>query len=454
MEAIAEINDLACHSIELGNYQVALDVLNCCLGCVKKLKRFREPLSGGSNTTDTEARRDAAKASMSRLLKGAKQKLLVRSQVVASPSFFIADKRKRLTAKTSPMRPRKQRRRHPHTCSSNSPNTSSETSVDPLQHSTCSLSSPHGPTSSNSDNCCTHGHTPPQDRCQCSCRLQEEMEEKYFVSRQPLRLSKFQWSHIKECNLRNDQEREHKHKEQIAREVELAVSANLIFNIALSHHLLAISTKKELARNIRYNPGLSSDSVDDSDDDDFENGFGSHDEDEDEDKANSLQTKQRLKGALRLYELGFRVHTKRVALVMTYTSQPRRRRMLNSSPSIPSLSSLPSLSTSFPTSVRRVSLAPDEEAPSEGGDWEDELKSATRFSLALLNNCAHIHESLGQIDKAKIFQKRLLSFLLVIVDSGESIHDIVGDDPSVDGYLKNVLSGTVFDRKTAPAAMA
>jgi hypothetical protein len=72
----------------------------------------------------------------------------------------------------------------------------------------------------------------------------------------------------------------------------------------------------------------------------------------------------------------------------------------------------------------------------------------------LLNNCAHIHEALGQTDKALVFQKRLLSFLLVIVDSGESIHEIIGDDPAVDGYLKNVIAGTVFDKDTAPAAVA
>jgi len=446
MEAIAEINDLACRSIELGDYQVALDVLNSCLGCVKQLKRFREPLSESSNTTHTTARQNASKASISRLLKGAKQKLLARSRIVVSPSFVRADKRKRSTAKASVMRQRKRPRRHPqndlhfHTSSSN---TSSESTIDPSQQSTCSCSISHEPitiSSSNHDSSCIHSRTPAQD--------QEEIEERYFVYRKPLRLSKFQWSQITECYCRKDQ-RNHKHQNQIAREVELAVSANLIFNIALSHHLIANSTKKELARNIRYNPGLSPDSGDDTDDDDDEeNGF------DEDDMADALQTEQRLKGALRLYELGFRVHTKRVAFVMTYRSQPSRRRMLNSSASIPSLSPLPSISTSIPTSVRRVSLEPTDETPLEGGDREDELKSATRFALALLNNCAQIHEALGQTDKAQVFQKRLLSFLLVIVDSGESIHDIVGDDPAVDGYLKNVLARTVFDRKTAPAAMA
>mmetsp|Transcript_1195 Transcript_1195/g.2594 ORF Transcript_1195/g.2594 Transcript_1195/m.2594 type:complete len:449 (-) Transcript_1195:247-1593(-) len=448
MEAIAEINDLACRSIELGDYQVALDVLNSCLGCVKQLKRFRKPVSEGSNTTHTEARHSASKASISRLLKGAKQKLLARSRIIVSPGFVRADKRERSTAKASIMRQRKRRRRHHqndlhfHTSSTESSNTSSESTIDPSQQSTCSFAISHEPitiSSLNNDNSCTHGRTPAQD--------QEEMEERYFVYRKPLRLSKFQWSQITECYCRNDQ-RDHKNKNQIAREVELAVSANLIFNIALSHHLIANSTKKELARNIRYNPGLSPDSGDDTDDDDDENGF------DEDDMADALQTKQRLKGALRLYELGFRVHTKRVAFVMTYRSQSSRRRMLNSTASIPSLSPLPSISTSIPTSVRRVSLEPTDETPLEGGDREDELKSATRFVLALLNNCAQIHEALGQIEKAQVFQKRLLSFLLVIVDSGESIHDIVGDGPAVDGYLKNVLARTVFDRKTAPAAMA
>merc|ERR1712176_193822 len=87
-------------------------------------------------------------------------------------------------------------------------------------------------------------------------------------------------------------------------------------------------------------------------------------------------------------------------------------------------------------------------------DRETELKSTTRFALALLNNCAHIHEKLGQTEKAKIFQKRLLSFLLVIIDSGESIQNIIGDEFATDGYLKNVFSGTVFNKDTAPAPVA
>lgn len=439
MEVIAEINDLACRSIELGDYQIALDVLNSCLGCVKQLKRFRGPLSGSSNTIDSAETQKATKESVARLLEGAKQKLLARSRAVTNSNFTVAEKRKRSTATT---RPRKRRRRTPqddqdfHVPSSETGTTSPSSDVDPSRQSACSFSLSH-------DCMCVPYHSPLQDCNQCLHECQE-MEELHFVYRKPLRLTKFQWSRIAECNCGNDREEDQKHKQQMAREVELAISANLIFNIALSHHLIANTTKKEPKRNTRYYPGLSPDSGDDTDDDDDENGYDSCCDD----LADSLQTKQRLKGALRLYELGFRVHTKRVSFVMS------RRRHVHSRPSLPSVSlSLPS-SISIP---RQVSLLPqddDASTPSQEGDREDELKSATRFALALLNNCAQIHEALGQNDKAQIFQKRLLSFLLVIVDSGESIHDIIGDDPAVDGYLKNVLAGTVFDRKTAPAAMA
>lgn len=450
------INDLACHSIESGDYQVALDVLNTCLGCVKQLKRFRGQKS--SNTTESTGCQKAVEESVSRLLKGAKQKLLSR---ISNPSLIINQKRKR----SNPLiRQRKRRRRHLqneqefHSSSIESSNaTSSEPLlVDPSQQSMCSPSVPNNPVvvPSTDVRCSTHGHPP-----SCSCQNQET-EDRYFVYRKPLRLTKFQWTRITKCDYSDDLEQDEKNQQQTAREVELAISANLIFNIALSHHLLASTTRKELLRNTRYNAGLSPDSGDDTDGEDEENGFDTYSFDSHGvHLENSLQTKQRLKGALRLYELGFRVHTKRVGLVMSLKTRSFRRRVLNSTASLPSISAvLPSLSSSFSTipSVRRVSLSPSDEVPSqeEGEDREDELKSATRFALALLNNCAQIHEALGQLDKAKIFQKRLLSFLLVIVDSGESIREIVGDDPAVDGYLKNVLARTVFDKKTAPAAMA
>ncbi len=451
MEAIAEINDLACRSIELGDFQIALDVLNSCLGCVKQLKRFRGPLSESRNTIDSAGTQKATKESVARLLEGAKQTLLARSLAVTNSSFTVAEKRKGSSAVT---RPRKRRRRTSqddqdfHVPSTETCIPSPSSAVDPSRQSACSFSLSHGTMSvpyRNSGVCSIHGHSQLQDCNQCSHQCQE-MEEQCFIYRKPLRLTKFQWSRIAECDFENDGQKAQKHKQQMSREVELAVSANLIFNIALSHHLIANATKKELKRNTRYNPGLSPDSGDDTDDDDDddENGYDSCCDD----IADSLQTKQRLKGALRLYELGFRVHTKRVSFVMS------RRRYLHSHPSLPSVPlSLPS-SISIP---RQISLLPqddDASPPSQEGDREDELKSATRFALALLNNCAQIHEALGQNDKAQIFQKRLLSFLLVIVDSGESIHDIIGDDPAVDGYLKNVLAGTVFDKKTAPAAMA
>jgi hypothetical protein len=166
----------------------------------------------------------------------------------------------------------------------------------------------------------------------------------------------------------------------------------------------------------------------DDDDTDDETGF-----EESAFQTSPLKTITRLKGALRLYELGFRVHTKRVAYITSLSS--------------------PSTSLS-PRGARTVSLQSLAEDRARMRTRDDELKSTTRFVLALLNNCCHIHQELGQTEKAKVFQNRLLSFILVIIDSGSSVHDIVGDDPALEGYLKNVFDGTVFHRDNGPAAVA
>lgn len=462
MEAIAEINDLACHSIEVGDYQIALDVLNSCLGCVKQLKKFRAP-SSESSTKGAERRRTATKETIERTLKVGKQKLLDRLRTVTNTNFAVANKRKEYSSSITVTRPRKRRRQRSQNdltiaLPSSDVSTSSIDSppVAPSRQSSYSFpitpSCPESVAASSSNSCSSSCQRLLTEHFSCQ---HQDTEERYFVYRKPIQLSKFQWSRIAECQ--NKEGRDAEQQQQIHREVELAVSANLIFNIALSHHLIASSTKSELAaarnRRLSLSPDSGDDDTDDEEDDDNGCGYGSLSSNE-MSVADSLQTKQRLKGALRLYELGFRVHTKRVAFVMSAKTQSSRREYLyNSSSSILSASSSLS-STASPLSPDEPRARRSASSQDRRNDRDDELKSTTRFALALLNNCAHIHNVLGQTEKAKVFQKRLLSFLLVIVDSGESIHDIIGDDPAVDGYLKNVFAATVFDKKTAPAAMA
>jgi len=466
MEAIAEINDLACSSIELGDYHISLDVLNSCLGCVKQLKRFRAPNSESSSIDDKI--NTAIKATIARTLKAAKEKL------ISSPRVVVK-KREAYKASVAITRPQKRRRQpsqgdlefHTNVVPSSevSTTTSVKNDVAPSRSSSSvipSFSESKATSSPKRRTCSSDGDNPRQHFLQDRFYSEnQDTEERYFIYRKPIRLSKLQWSRIAECCCQERRQRDPKHQVQILREVELAVSANLIFNIALSHHMIATSTKSELAWNYRHNLRLSPDSSDetgDSDDDDDSSdsgsGYGITGIAEDMSFADSLQTKQRLKGALRLYELGFRVHTKRVAVGMSSKIHLSRRGQLHSS-----YSSIPFATTSLPTAA----LSPNEPGarrPSEDrsqgshSDRDDELKSTTRFSLALLNNCAQIYHALGESEKALVFQKRLLSFLLVVVDSGESIHDIIGDEPAVEGYLKNVLAGTVFNKDTAPAAMA
>jgi hypothetical protein len=460
MEAIAEINDLACRSIEMGDYHIALDVLNNCLGCVKQLKKFLAPLLTKSTSRTAIRKHKAAKECIARTLSAAKRKLLDRSKFVLKTNFAEGKKHKRFN---SSMGSRKRKREliqqdneeFYHNAVSVSSGEVSSTSSNSVPPSTTKSRYPFSATTESLGNCdCNKSSHNAYISCQQQDKIyRHDTEELFFVYRKPFRLSIVQWTRIGECRYQENQEGVSNHQHQIQREVELAVSANLIFNIALCHQLIASLPKNESGIHHFRNIGLSPESGEDTDDEDEEENDRRYDF-----VADALQTKQRLKGALRLYELGFRVHTKRVAFVMSSKGQSTRRGDL-----YPLTPSIPSLPISIPLSSRESQVQHESPSPNDlrhrrrrerHGERDDELKSTTRFALALLNNCAHIHNLLGQSEKANIFQRRLLSFLLVIVDSGESVHDVIGDDHTVDGYLKNVFAGTVFNHKTAPAAMA
>ncbi len=400
MEIIAETNDLACRSIELGDYQIAIDALETCLECVKKLRKCKSPTITDITTDDAVV---TTKEDIARTLRAAKRTILERMK-----KHNKGNKRKGNSTPTS----FRKRQRQSHFSSVPSSTT--------YTHRGCS------------------SHTTDQEsflfkRCQ-------ENEEQYFIYCKPIRLSAFQLAQIAVYRRQNDRKKASNRGEQMQRHIELTISANLIFNIALSHHLLTISRAVPI-------PRLSTDDEDDTESSHNDNGVFRY--------TDTLQTKERLRGALRLYEIGFRVHTKRMALIMATQTQFRRRRY-------PEFSSLLSVSSSLPTMegyerMWQVLLSMDGIRVRHQGrqiSGHGELKETTRFALALLNNCAHIHSVLGQHEKAKVFQKRLLSFILVIIDSGTSIHDIIGDDPALEGYLKNVYDGAVFDQKVAPAAMA
>jgi len=539
MEVIADINDLACDSIESGDYQTALDVLNCCLGCVKQLKKCRATMtedrsrdrhSHYSNSDHNKATRE----NVSMLLKGAKRRLVNRNRhrnrkrsmttafkttadapltvatagnkrkvgVVAPPPTSNADAISTSTSMIAAIDGRTSRKKRRRNAPDDGDVVVDAVNPSPETETECSTISvvPGYPvsgttdmTSPNNDNSVRKQQNPPnqyhqeQQKPHC-CPYNEAAEDRYFIYRKPLRLTKFQWSRIAECQCTNklleagvvERNNSNNCQSHIDREVELAVSSNLIFNIALSHHLIAstiskgstttTTTKQQEALQDKQGPRRSGSSDNDTDDDD-ESGCGYDSSGSDDSSAtadsdssghtNTLQTNQRLKGALRLYELGFRVHTKRVAYVASASAAPQPRVPASFYPSSLATTTATATSVSRPTTA--VGAAPWEQQQTHNThtsttttttDRDDELRSTTRFALALLNNCAHIHEALGQTEKALVFQKRLLSFLLVIVDSGESIHEIIGDDPAVDGYLKNVIAGTVFDKDTASAAVA
>mmetsp|Transcript_32798 Transcript_32798/g.54977 ORF Transcript_32798/g.54977 Transcript_32798/m.54977 type:complete len:228 (+) Transcript_32798:271-954(+) len=129
---------------------------------------------------------------------------------------------------------------------------------------------------------------------------------------------------------------------------ELAMSSVLIFNIALSHHLLALESPQ----------------------------------------INQLSTVKRLKGALKLYELGFHMHSKRGAEGMSMN-----------------------------------------------------------YALALINNCAHIYDALGRPTRAQKFYSHMLSSLMMMIDGGEA-----GKVDQLDGYLRNASRLILTDAAPAAAA--
>jgi hypothetical protein len=114
---------------------------------------------------------------------------------------------------------------------------------------------------------------------------------------------------------------------------ELAMSSHLIFNIALSHHLIALDDE--------YN--------------------------------DSIRCTKRLKGALKLYELGFHMHSKKGADGMSMN-----------------------------------------------------------YALALINNCANIYEAIGSSARAQKFYNHMLSSLMMVIDGGEA-----SNVDQLDGYLRN-----------------
>ena len=551
MEVIARINDLACRSIEMGHYQTSLDVLNCCLGCVKQLKNERTKMENRKNQAD--ARQKSTKESILRMLKGAERKITKllsiggptstrggASDAVVSttygnkrkaPTFVpskLTDTNQSTMATTSRgkdvfSRTHKKRRRHMYP--DNSSMISSSVSTNAKSNMTCSSQEPEChcsntligcsdsiaiPSRINSTvrNAQTHNQSQHLSQSFRQKNYKNEVKEQVFIHCKPFRLTKFQWSRVDKYLFSStsqtnplELEKEKKEQSRIDREVELAVSSNLIFNIALAHHLVACSQeqKEKASQRLLCDHDDSEDEFETNDENAFQdestyysdsssctisscNSSGSS---EDEAAAsNVLRNEERLRGALRLYELGFRIHTKRVAYVTaleTISSMPGSMRSSSASVTsfYPSSTSTNVSATTTPMTALQEYISPPRlegrsissssssssssfsSQVSESSnrfilrsDRDAELKSTTRFALALLNNCAHIHETLGQADNAKVFKKRLLSFLMVIVDSGESIHDIIGDQPAVDGFLKNVFAGTVFDKDTAPAAVA
>lgn len=295
MEAIAEINDLACHAIESGQYQTALDVLNCCLGCVKQLKKCRASVvdeshshshecnsnnNSNSNKDIADQRLKTTEETVVRLLKGAKRRLLKRKVL---PRESAAAKR-----------PWKRRRRGVQDIH--------RTPVEEVDATTATVDVVDT-TSSPKNHSCVKNF--------------EQDEQKYFVYCKPLRMTKFQWSRIAECQAQQESGGEENQQGRIDREAELAISANLIFNIALSHHLIATTKGTQAGNKHHHKPSqfcprrrndhlhYSNDSSSDeesecSDDDDTASGYDSCSSHDTSTFADTLHTKQRLKGALRL----------------------------------------------------------------------------------------------------------------------------------------------------------
>ncbi|KAG7337606.1 hypothetical protein IV203_021843 [Nitzschia inconspicua] len=162
---------------------------------------------------------------------------------------------------------------------------------------------------------------------------------KVFVYRNPLRLteSELSRSHV---------------------DPEVAMSSNFIFNIALCHHLIALDTFVQ-------QPPRS-----------------------DTDLLRHKHCIKRLRGALKLYELGFHLHSKK--------------------------------------GLEGMSM---------------------NYALALINNCANIYETLGSTGKAQRFYHHMLSSLMMMIDGGEA--EKVDE---LEGYLRNASRLILGGKNVAAAA--
>lgn len=140
---------------------------------------------------------------------------------------------------------------------------------------------------------------------------------------------------------------------------EMTMSSNLIFNIALCHHLIAVDMSSACATS-SSSPQIIQDK----------------------------HCIKRLKGALKLYELGFHMHSKK--------------------------------------GVEGMSM---------------------NFALALINNCANIYEALGSTTKAHRFYNHMLSSLMMMIDGGEA--EKVDE---LDGYLRNASRLILGSENMAAAA--
>jgi hypothetical protein len=156
-----------------------------------------------------------------------------------------------------------------------------------------------------------------------------------FVNRNPLRLSEG------ELSLPNV-------------DPESVLSSNLIFNVALCHHLIALETCSSTHHAIHSDKHCI----------------------------------KRLRGALKLYELGFHLHSKKGM---------------------------------------------------EGMNMN--------YALALINNCANIYEILGCTTKAERFYNHMLSSLMMMIDGGEA-----QKVDELDGYLRNASRIILGAENVAAAA--
>jgi len=494
MEEIAVINDLACSLIEKGDYHTAMGVLNRCLACVKKLKECRPPPPSGDREIHKEQHPRSIVERIRAVLNEAKQILLVcsyRANAFRQKSNNSPNLRPEIsvsvppTESTSPTeRERiasrsKKRRRNAKQSEQERDTEGEEREQD---HDREEVGCPHAldpnVTAVSPFRWMNKRHRSQGDPCHntiASASTTDDGNEDTnetrgpFVYNKPLRLTAAQWTQIREylkfsrrldnvtCSccaceiLRKEHERT---RRTLQRNIELTVSFNLIFNIALSHHLLGLST----APSVSVAPPSSSSSSSSSDNGGANNNNGTdssvptttesardsdskhsfaYDTDEEDDDANgydeeeddcnddtecnshTLQREERLQGALRLYELAFRIHANRSALPTTSSPDPQ---------------------------------------PAGDGDGgrsseDDEVRNATRCVLALANNCAHIYELLGQFNRARDFRNRLSRFLMVIIDSGESIREVIDDDRVLDGYL-HILERNVFRSEMVLAAAA